>query len=94
MFVGGTTVLLTVLFTKPPSSVLQAVGTTSETVLTGPIDGFRDRMVGQWNNSRQNHGTAGNREASGFMNSAVTVLFMMPPAPWLPAVPQLAWYHS
>ena len=31
------------LFTKPPSSILPAVGTTSETVpAAGPIHGFRD----------------------------------------------------
>ena len=34
------------------------------------------------NCTRQNHGTAGNREASGFVNSAVK-----PPASWFPAVP-------
>ena len=34
------------VFTKPPSTVLPAVGTTSETVpATSPIDGFRDGMV-------------------------------------------------
>ena len=37
----------------------------------GPIDGFRDGMVERWNGTRQNHGTAGNREAGGFVNSAV-----------------------
>ena len=55
---------------------------------------LQGQNVGQWNNSRKNHGTAGNREASTFVNSAVTVLFTMPPASWLPAIPQLAWYHS
>ena len=37
---------LTALFTKPPSSVLPAVGVNSETVpAAGPIHGFRDGML-------------------------------------------------
>ena len=64
--------LLTVLFTKPLSSILPVVGTTSETILaTDPIHGFSDGMVEQWNSTRQSHGTAGNPEANGFVNSAV-----------------------
>ena len=39
----------------------------------GPIDGCRDGMVEWWNSTRQNRGTAGNREAGGFVNSAVNV---------------------
>ena len=63
---------LTALFTKPLSSVLPAVGTTSETIpATSSIEGFRDGMVEQWNSTRQYHGTAENREAGEFVNSAV-----------------------
>ena len=63
---------LTALFAKPLSSVLPAVGMTSETIpATSSIDGFRDGMVEQWNCTRQYHGTAENREAGGFVNSAV-----------------------
>ena len=39
------------------------------------------------NCTRQNHGMARNREASGFVNSAVTVLFTKLPASRFPAVP-------
>ena len=39
----------------------------------GPIDGFRDGTVERWNGTRQNHGMAGNREAGGFVNSAVSL---------------------
>ena len=54
---------VTALFAKPLSS---------ETIpATSPIDGFRDGMVEQWNSTRQYHGTAENREADGFVNSAV-----------------------
>ena len=63
---------LTALFAKPLSSVLPAVGTTSETIpATSPMDDFRDGMVEQWNSTRQYHGTAENRDASGFVSSAV-----------------------
>ena len=63
---------VTALFAKPLSSVLPAVGTTSETIpATSSIEGFRDGMVEQWNSTRQYHGTAENREAGEFVNSAV-----------------------
>ena len=39
------------------------------------------------NCTRQNHGMAGNCEASGFVNSTVTALFTKPLASWFMAVP-------
>ena len=55
-------VVFTALFTKPLSSVLSEVRTTQRPVpAASPIDGFKG-----WNggsiSTRQNHGTAGNRE--------------------------------
>ena len=76
--------LLTMLFTKPLSSILPVVRMTSETILaTGPIHGFRDGMVEQWNSTRQSHGTARNHKASGFVNNAVngSHLPLAPPGP-------------
>ena len=57
------------LFTKLLSSILPAVGRTSETIpAAGPIHDLKE-IFG--NCPRQSHGTAGNREAGDFVNSPV-----------------------
>ena len=61
---------LTALFTKPPVGVLPGwnhpQGPFQPPALFTAYGSFR-------NCTRQNHGTVGNREAGGFVNSAVTV---------------------
>ena len=58
---------LTVLFTKPPVGILPVVGTTSFQLLA-PFTAY-----GSFRNcTRQNHGMAGNPEAGGFVNRAVS----------------------
>ena len=61
---------LTALFTKPPVAVLPGW-----TPPPGPFQLPAPFMAyGSFRNcTRQNHGTAGNREAGGFVNSAVRV---------------------
>ena len=51
------------------SQKIPAAGTTPRG--HSPLDSFMVPTVEGWNSTSQNHGTAGNREAGGFVNRAV-----------------------
>ena len=79
---------LTVLFTKLPAGGWNhPVGSFQPPATFMAYGSFR-------NCTRQNHATAGNCEAGGFVYSTVTALFTKLPASWLPAVPYFAWDNS
>ena len=74
---------LTVLFTKPPVGVLPGWNHLQGLFqLPAPFTAY-----GSFRNcTRQNHGTATNLEASGFVNSTVTAPFKKPLSSVLSAV--------
>ena len=80
-FGGGSRISLTALFTKPPARHSPGRNDPQRPFqLLAPFTAF-----GSFRNcTRQNHGMAGNREAGGLVNSAVTVLFTKPKAEPLP----------